>query len=297
MAQVAGTFSSYDAIGNREDLIEAITLISPTKTPFVAMSKRTTATARIHEWQTDAITAAAANAHIEGDETAFVARTPTVRLSNNTQILKDSIVITRTQEKVKKAGRSSEYEYQLEKSMKWLANCLEFACLQNATAVTGDDITARQMKGTTGWITTNVTDKIAAAVTQADIEKAAQDAWTEGGSPSVILLNGFNKRSVSAMNTGVVKNLNARDKVLSRVVDYFETDFGEPMAIVADHFIATNNIQILDMDLWAIAVLDEIKVEPLAKTGDAKKAHIVMELTLESLQEKGSAEIINTSTA
>lgn len=297
MAQIAGTFSSYDAVGNREDLIEEITMISPTKTPFVSMSGRTTATNTKHEWQTDSLAAAAANAAIEGDETTFPVLTATTRLSNSTQILKKSLIISRTQDKVKKAGRSTDYGHQLEKLMKELARDLERACLQNAAEVTGSDVLAREMKGTTGWITTNVTDKVAAVVTQADIEKASQDMWTEGGNPSIILCGGFNKRTISAMNTGVVKNLNARDKVLSRVVDYFETDFGEPLAIVPDHFIAANNIQILDMDLWNIAVLDELKVEPLAKTGDSRKAHVIMEVTLESLQEKGSAEIINTSTA
>ena len=36
---ISNTFVSADAIGNREDLSDAINMISPTKTPFMWMVK------------------------------------------------------------------------------------------------------------------------------------------------------------------------------------------------------------------------------------------------------------------
>lgn len=41
-------FSTYDAIGNREDLSDFIYMISPTDTPFLSGIPRTTADATLH---------------------------------------------------------------------------------------------------------------------------------------------------------------------------------------------------------------------------------------------------------
>ena len=87
MAIVTDTFLTFDAIGNREDLIDKITDVSPLETPFSAMCGKTKASARLHEWQEDTLAAAAANAQLEGDEVSFTAVVPTTRPPNRTQIL------------------------------------------------------------------------------------------------------------------------------------------------------------------------------------------------------------------
>ncbi len=50
MAIITGSFSTYAAIGNREDLSNTIYNISPTDTPFQSMAGRTKASAVKHEW-------------------------------------------------------------------------------------------------------------------------------------------------------------------------------------------------------------------------------------------------------
>jgi hypothetical protein len=47
----------------------------------------------LHEWQTDALAAATANAALEGDETTFQAVTPTPRAQNRCQLSSKSVVI------------------------------------------------------------------------------------------------------------------------------------------------------------------------------------------------------------
>jgi len=86
MAQPTNTFSSYDAKGNREDLVNAIYSVDQTKTPFTSAIGKISATATLHEWQTDALAAAGANAVIEGDDAITDASIATVRLGNYTQI-------------------------------------------------------------------------------------------------------------------------------------------------------------------------------------------------------------------
>jgi hypothetical protein len=49
MAVPSGTFQTYQAIGNREDLTDIVYNIAPTETPFLSMAARTTAKARYHK--------------------------------------------------------------------------------------------------------------------------------------------------------------------------------------------------------------------------------------------------------
>jgi hypothetical protein len=81
MAFISNTFTTFSAIGLREDLSDIIYNISPTETPFMTAIAREKATAVYHEWQTDALeTPNGANAQIQGDDiSAYDAVVPTVR--------------------------------------------------------------------------------------------------------------------------------------------------------------------------------------------------------------------------
>ena len=108
MARPTNTFSTFEAIGNREDLKDFIENISPTDCPFTNGVGKAKAQNVYFEWQTDALAAPnTSNAQIEADDTTVAAVTPTVRVGNRTQISNASVVISRTQETVQKAGRSS----------------------------------------------------------------------------------------------------------------------------------------------------------------------------------------------
>ena len=109
------TFSSYEAIGNREDLEDVIWDVSPTETPFASRIAKIKATAVFHEWQTDALAAAATNIQVEGADAVASTAAPTVRLRNYCQIFSKSPRVSGTQESVDKAGRESEMSYQVMK--------------------------------------------------------------------------------------------------------------------------------------------------------------------------------------
>lgn len=115
MAVPAGTFQTHQAIGNREDLADVIYDISPMEFPFMSRAARTKAKNTLHEWQTDALDAAAANAQIEGDDSAVNTAVPTVRLNNKTQIFKKTVQVSGTQDAMDPAGRARDSAYQLMK--------------------------------------------------------------------------------------------------------------------------------------------------------------------------------------
>ena len=102
------------------------------ETPFFTMAKRTTARAVLHEWQTDALLAAATNRNVEGDDPAANTGTsvPTSRLGMYCQISAKYAVISDTQQAVDKAGRSNEMSYQIAKrlgELKRKQHCAVFA--------------------------------------------------------------------------------------------------------------------------------------------------------------------------
>ena len=127
MAAITNTFITSDAVGNREDLQNAIYSIAPFDTPFMSAIGRENVEAVTHEWQTDTLAAAASNAHNEGfDVSSFTAVTPTTRESNICQISMKDVIVSETQNVVNKAGRTSEVAYQVAKNSKELKRDMEF---------------------------------------------------------------------------------------------------------------------------------------------------------------------------
>ena len=121
MAIVTGTSTSYtvgSAGGNREDLSDVIWDLFPEDSFALTTFDHEKAEGTFHEWLTDTLAAAAANAQLEGDEPTYAAYTPTVRLGNYTQIARKTFIISGTQERVKKAGRKSDIGRQATKQMR-----------------------------------------------------------------------------------------------------------------------------------------------------------------------------------
>lgn len=318
MSVPTNTFLTFSAVGNREDLLDKITNISPTDVPFTSMVGTSTAEAVYHEWQTDSLAAAAQNAQLEGDDVTFGAAAPTSRVGNRTQISRKEMIVSGTQEAVSKAGRNSEFVYQTNKRRDEIKRDREFVLLSNQAPVTGNSATARQLRPLCGWITTNVdrgtggangsssaaaTDGTQRALTLAMVTTAQQNAWTQGGKPG-FLLTGPKQRGVltTVMGGAATKFYAVEDKKMTATIQAFEGDFGL-VKIVTDRFVrggqsgADREIFLLDPDLWNIAYLTGRKsmTKDLAPAGDNQKGMILSEYTLEALQEAGNAVIADLS--
>lgn len=302
MAIPTNTYTTYEAIGNREDLIDIITNISPVDTFVTSSTGSTRATARYHEWQTDSLAAAAANATIEGDTATTAAVVPTVRTGNYCQILRKVFQVTDTQNAVDSAGRSNESAYQTAKNLRELARDIEYALVINATAASGASGTARTLKGLLGWISTNNetgTGTGNEALTETMLNDNLSTIWAAGGFPSTILCGSFQKRAISNFSTNT-RNVTASAKELTRAVDVYESDFGT-VQVRLHHQINTTApgslIVLGDMNLWRKAWLRPVKREELARVSSSERFMIEAELTLESLQELGSGKITLLTTS
>lgn len=318
MSQPAGTFSSYDAIGNREDLTDVIWDVSPSDTPVLSAMKKTKAKATLHEWQTDALAAAAANAHIEGDDASPGTAAATTRLTNQTQILKEHVVVTGTQERVDKAGRNSEVAYQTAKRMKEIKLDLEWAMLDGGgtagignAKVAGNDTTAREMASIQTYLVTNAsvgtngvvatgdgTDTMTTGTdrdyTEALLTTVLSSCYTEGGDPKLMVVSPTNKGVVSGFTGGGTHYVDKDNKKLVNSVDIYVGDF-HTLKVVPSRNNANENVLVLDPSHLAYAELRGLQSYDLAKTGDSIRKELVMEGTLEVCNEKAHGIIADTN--
>lgn len=292
MSAPTNTFQTYQAIGNREDLIDVVTVISPTDTFCLSNFGKTTASSTLHEWTTDALATPAANAVIEGDDFSGSTVTPRVRVNNYTQISRKQYVISDTQLAVNASGGNEEARQKVNK-LKELANDIEFAIVTNSAAAAGASGTARQTKGAIGWIATNVTTSTASTLTETMVNDNLQLVWAAGGKPSNMLCGAAKKRDISGF-TGNTKNVAAEKKIIVNAVDIYQSNFGTLTINLSTIMNTNHSDKVLifgDMNLWNLAWLRPINFEKLYRSGGATRYMIEAEYAVECLQEKGSGKI------
>lgn len=312
-------FSTFAAVGNREDITDTIYRIDPTDTPFYSGVEKAKASAVNHEWQTQALRSVAANAQLEGDDITAVSRTPTVRLGNICQILYTSARVTGTQRVVDHAGRDDEMAYQEMLAGLELKRDIEYNLVGLSTAkVIGATTTARKFASVNAWITTNTdkgggtaADPTAADGTSARVDSATLSAFTEarlknvikkcfdqGGKPTVVMLNSFNKQQFSTFTGRGTPMQDQGERKITAAVDVYESDFGR-LKVTPNRFMRQRDAFVLQMDMWATAPLPGRSMVsfPLAKTGDSDAKVILSEMTLESRNEKASGGVFDLTTA
>ena len=322
MAQPANTFDTYDAIGNREDLSDKISMVSPEKTPVTSAGMRKKAEAKFTEWQRDALaTPNKDNAVIEGDDRTGTALTPTNRVGNYVQLLDKVAVVTTTQKAVKKAGRSSEMKYQIAmKAIPELKRDVEAMVLSKNPAVAGNSTTARKSGGlgvmlytnalhngagattahTSGAPTTAVTAGTNRTFTETLVKTAMQSVYTNSGDmPTMVSLTPSHKAIFSTF-AGIASNRvnlkkGGQQAAIIGGADVYVSDFGD-LTIVPNYVQATaasDVAYILNPDHYGVSVLQGYNTEPLAKTGHTDKEMVSVELCTWVGAESAHAKIDN----
>jgi len=291
---------TYNAVGNREDLIDVITNISPEDTPMFSSFGKTKARDTYHEWLEDSLATATSNTNIESADYSFSARDPRTREGNYTQIFVTPVEVSDTQRAVNAAGIKDEYAYQMAKALKEHARDIEYALCSTAAGSSGASGTARSLKGVLAWITSvNETGTATAdeSLTEDMFNDALQDIWDNGGTPDTAYANGYQKRQIGTFTDSATKFVQATsEKEMLAGVDVYDSDFGR-IKIKKSRFMPTDTVAILQTDLWKVAVLRPTQSEEVAKVGDATRGVVKTELTLEARNEAGSGKITQLSTS
>jgi len=319
MAQPTNTFDSYDSVGIREDLSDVIYDISPSETPFYSACAKGKASSTYHEWQTDALRASAANAHVEGDDTTAEARTATTRLGNYTQIFKNAVSVPDTDSGLTKAGRAKEMAYQMLKVAKEQKLDIEKALFDNNARVAGNSTTARELAGAPAWMITNTvfganegadptgdgtdarTDETTAptAFSQTKFDTVMQSIWEQGGKPDVCYLSAF-QMNVALGFTGMNNQRSTigaavgGNNAVVNAIDVYVTPWGT-IEFTPTRENRSRDVFVMQSDMWKVAVLRPTKNVELAKTGDSSRRQVVTELTLACANEKASGGIFDNT--
>ena len=322
MAVPSNTVTSHSAIGNREDLVDAIYDISPMDTPFLSEADKNNATAVYHEWQTDALEAAASNRQIEGDDATANTFVASTRVGNYCQISRKTVSVSGTQRKVDTAGRADEKAYQIAKRGREIKRDMEYSLTRNQASSAGGAGTARSLASLESWLATNKTSagvsasgattpgfssgtvaaptdaSTAGSFVKADLDQVIQECWNEGGDPKVIMVGPHNRTQISGFSG--ISTLETRadagsDVTLMGAIDFYKSNFGT-LKVVPNRFQRDQTVLVLDMEYLCVSMLRDMEFEELAKTGDNDKTMIVAEYTLEVKNEAASGKITDCTT-
>ena len=319
MAIVTGTTNTYSvgtAGGNREDLEDSIWNLYADESWAITNLDTVDAEGTNHEWLQDNLAAAAANIQLEGDDDTFTTLVSPTRVNNYLQNFKKTFIVSGTQEKVKKAGRSKEAARESIKKMREMKNDIEFTLVRNQASSVGGAATGRSLASMESWITQRtlatttasattagfsagtvvapVDGTTTGALTEANLKAALSSAWAEGGNPSVILVGPTQKNVIDTMlgiATRFVDVGKAAQASITGSANLYVTSYGTHKVVLHRH-VRSSVVLCLDPDYWALSYLRRPFMEKMAKTGDADKYAIRAELTLVCRNHKANAKVV-----
>jgi len=317
MATIANTFVTTQAVGNREELSDVVSRITPEDTPIYSIIEKGKCVSVHPEWETDELAAPAENIIPEGDEYNFSAITPPTRMGDYTQILRKDWIISNTQEVVDEAGRIQKRKYQKLKKGVEIRKDVEFAIVDTNASVGG---ATREFGSLPTWITSNVsrggsgtnggfnsgTGLTVApgagtqrAFTKVILDAVMQSGYTSGANFKHVVVSPYVKSvfvtfmsdaNVAAFRYAVSKG-GERNTIVA-TADYYEGPFGtvmiHPNRVMATSATQARNAFFIDPEMVSFLWLRKIQEDKnLAKTGDADKGVIIGEGTLKVHNEKG----------
>jgi Family of unknown function (DUF5309) len=323
MTMLATAFTPYDAKGNREDLSDFIYNIDPTDTPLMAMAGRGKCTATLHEWQTEALSAAvSSNAQLDGDlVTSFTAVTASVRVGNYTQISRKEFAVSGTQEAVNHAGRRSELAHVAVNKMAELKRDIEKTAFENIAGAAGSTTVARKAATLGAWLKTNTdeyggtggdptytagvpaaarTDLTQRALTSTIFKAVLSSMFTNGAKTDTVFAGTFNKAAISAISGVATKTIDltrvAKPALTVDAVDVYVGEYGT-LKIVPSRLCRTRDAYFIDREYISFDYLRPFFiVEPkIAFDGTARM--IIVEWTLKIANEAAHGLAADLSTS
>jgi hypothetical protein len=201
--------------------------------------------------------------------------------SNYTQIFIRPVDVSRTMQRVRNVG-GNELEYQIMKAALEVALDIERALLRGK-ADAGSDTGARAMNGVDAFITSE-TDNEGGTLSISEFNAFLRGVWDNGGNPDVLLCDGLFLSVIHEWNVGSLL-VSPSDRIGGVRVTQWVSPFGM-FTILPDRQVATGTCYALTSSALALAVLDDIHYQELARTSDGTHGQVVAEVTLECSNEQ-----------
>jgi hypothetical protein len=316
MAVVTNTFQSTSANGNREELADVVSRITPEATPIYSMIEKVKCDTTHPEWTTEELAAPAANIQLEGDDYAFDATVSPDRLGNYTQIMRKSGIISRTQNKTDEAGSATKVKEQKLKKGVELRKDVEFSIVDANASVAG---ATRESGSLSTWIKTNVsrggsganggfnsgtgltvapTNGTLRTFTKTIMDDVMQQGYTSGanfkhmfGSPYIksVFVTFMSDSNVASFRYAASSGKN---NSIVATGDIYEGPHGKimvhPNRVMSASAALARNVFFVDPEYLKFSWFDKIHEDKkVAKTGDAEKFVLIGEGALCTKNEKG----------
>lgn len=311
MAVVANTVVTTQAAGNREELDNFVSMITPTDTPIYSMAGKEKAESKHPEWEYEELDAVADNAQPEGNEYSFDAVAAPTRVGNYTQIFTKTFRFSGTQQAVSNAGNAEKRAHELMKKGKALRKDIEKSIITN-TASTNTD--PRRSGGLPTWLTSNVSRNSGTsggfvggvttvettgnlrAWSKALTDSVLQSIYQEGGDVTTVVCSPYNKGVFATFmsDNNVASFRYAAGKGTNTIIgtaDIYESPWGA-VKVMANRVMSNSaadarRVFALDPGMVKWMSLRPIQEDKVAKTGDAENGVLIAEGCLKVVNEAG----------
>jgi Family of unknown function (DUF5309) len=293
MATITNAFIATAAVGNREDLSDAIYNIDPVDTMFQSSVGRRSASNIIFEWQTEALANVNAdNAQPEGFELSRAASVATTRASNVCQISSKDATVSGSQERANSAGRKSEMAHQMAKKAKELKRDMETCALSQQARDTGSGDNIRRTRAFGHWLTitrrgsavganpvsetatpTGGTDE---TLTEALFKGVHKLSFNAGGSATMLFTNSNQKSIIDGFTGRTNSQHNIAETKVQASVSFYASDFGN-LRVVLDRHMDQQIIYGIDPEYARMVYYRPFQQKPIANIGDAETRMILAE--------------------
>lgn len=291
-----------------DEVLDRITNLSPTDTPFLSSIGRDKCDTTTPEWLEDSLDTAAENKQVEGKDFESAAVNIPSRLVNKTQNLDKVFFLSEDAKASKMYARTSELQRITGNKAKSLNNDVEYNLL-NSTVATGDATTARSMDGALQWAHANAIETFSDTpdpgnhITEVILNDQIQALWTLGGDPDMVLAPARQKRKISDFTADgrLTINANMDQKKITMTVRLIETDFGTVVVMPDRHIAATGSdpyydtILLYQKSIFKTLTFRPVKRSLLGKTADGDKYAILCAKSLRCGSKKGVGKITQLS--
>lgn len=313
MATVANTVLTTAAVGNREELDNFVSMITPTDTPIYTLAGKEKCDSKHPEWEYEDLDATGDNAQPEGNEYTFDAVEQPTRVGNYTQIFTKTFRFSGTQQAVSNAGNAEKRAHELMKKGKALRKDIEYALIANTASSNSDP---RRSGGLPTWLTSNVSrgagggasGGFSSGVTTVETtgnqrawsktltDSVLQSIYQSGGDVTTVVCSPYNKgvfaTFMSDSNVAPFRYAAGRGtNTIIGTADIYESPWGAvkvvPNRVMSTSAATARRVFALDPAMVKWLTLRPIQEDKVAKTGDAENGVLIAEGTLKIVNEAG----------
>lgn len=218
---------------------------------------------------------------------------------NYSQIISETVKVSRTAQKNSAYGVADQMAYQMGKLFSDSGKAGSLAQTLSRTFYKGkrNEDTSRNIRTMGGfdtYVTTNVKALAGEPLQRKNIEDQIENIVNAGAIPDAIVCGSWAQRKISSFFEGQI--MATRDESLGGAkIDTVRTDFGE-LKIIFDWMSPKADVRILSTEKIGWVEFDPFGMQELAKVGDYDQAQVVGEYSLVVMNDKAHAAITGAST-